>query len=210
MEIKASAISSVAEVYITYPIDFIKTIRQSNKSINLFYNNPYRGVTRRLVGDAPMRMAFLNAMHYSHINNYSNLKTALFVSSIETVLEYPIEQATIRKMIYNDPLKKCFNLRTLLPGFSSTFCRNFGFAYVVNLWIAEDKNVIVNGAIGGLLGSILTHPLDTLKTYYHINNTYKLPNYTIKQWYAGLTHRSLKCLISISIGWGIFSFMKAI
>jgi len=209
---RASIISGIAEVYTTYPIDFIKTIRQSNKSMSLFFNNPYRGVTARLVGVVPMRILFWNTIHYSHNHNYSNFKTAILTSSIQTLVDYPVEQITIRKMIYNNSLNNCFKIKTLIPGFSSTLCRNFGFAYIVNAWISgkdEDKDSnFMNGAIGGLLGAVLTHPLDTLKTYYHTNNTYKLPNYTIKQWFTGVTHRSTKCLIAMSIGWSVFSFLK--
>ena len=46
--IKASVISGVAEVLATHPIDYWKTVVQSNKSKTLFKQNPYRGVGVRL------------------------------------------------------------------------------------------------------------------------------------------------------------------
>ena len=203
---KASFISGISEVFITYPIDYVKNIRQSNNSITLLFNNPFRGVSARLIGVVPMRMFFWNSFHYAHTHNYSHFQTAALVSSVETILSYPIEQITVQKMIYNSPYSKCFNKSTLLPGFTTALLRNFGFAYIVNSWISEKDSTFIDSAIGGMLAASLTQPLDTLKTHYHTTNSYKLPSYTLRRWYTGTTHRSLNCLLSMSVGWAVFSY----
>ena len=59
-KIKASIVSGIAEVATTYPIDYLKTIRQANRSYDTFWSNPYRGSLPRILGIIPMRMVFWN------------------------------------------------------------------------------------------------------------------------------------------------------
>ena len=208
-KIKASILSGTAEVFATYPIDFLKIIRQSNKPISLLWSNPYRGVSVRFIGVIPMRILFWNSFHYCHNNHFSKAKSALFISFIQSTLDYPIEQITVQKMLYNSPLTKCFKIKALVPGITFTLMRNFGFAYIVNSSITHgNDNNFIYGALGGLFGALLTHPLDSLKTHYHYLDTYKLPKYTFKQYYTGCTHRCLRCLIAMGIGWQVFNIIK--
>lgn len=208
-KMKASTISGIAEVFATYPIDFLKTIRQSNKPISLFRSNPYRGVSARFAGVIPMRIIFWNTLHYSHQHKFNITQTALFTSSVQTLVDYPAEQISVRKMLYNAPYNKCFQKITLIPGFSATMMRNFGFAYIMNCCIVqENNNNFLNGAAGGLFGALLTHPLDSIKTHYHYNDTYKLPKYTLKQYYRGCSHRCIRCLVAMGIGWHVFNIIE--
>ena len=208
-KIKASVISGITEVCATYPIDFLKVIRQSNKPLSLLWSNPYRGVSARFVGVIPMRVIFWNSLHYCNQNKFSLVKTAFLTSSLQTLADYPVEQISVRKMLYKAPLKECFKLQTIIPGFSVTLARNFGFAYIVNCCITKQTDYdFVYGAGGGLLGALLTHPLDSLKTHYHYKNTYKFPKFTLKQYFRGCSHRCLRCLIAMSVGWGVFNYFE--
>ena len=211
-KINASIISGITEVVVTHPIDYIKTIKQSNTSIYVFKKNPYKGVGGRLLGVIPMRILFWNSLDYCHNNNFSSMKTAIAVSTTQTFLDYPIEQIKIQKMLYNTPVQRCFIPKTLLPGFSVNLARNFGFAYIMNVCIIHknknDGNDFIYGAMGGLCGAFITHPLDTLKTYYQHVDTYKLPKYSMRDYFKGCTYRCSISLIAMSIGWTIFSKFK--
>jgi hypothetical protein len=206
-KIQASIISGMAEVFTTYPIDYLKTIRQSNKPMDLFWTNPYRGSMVRLVGLVPMRMIFWNSIYYCNDKGYSNFKTSIMASSLQTILDYPIEQIKIQKMIHNRPLCDCIKIKTLLPGFTTTLTRNFGFLYIMNYCITMEPDNKYNSAIGGLLGSLLTHPLDTLKTHYQHNTTATFPNFTIRQYFNGGLYRCSINLISMGVGWNIYKLL---
>ena len=59
---------------------------------------------------------------------------------------------------------------------------------------------------GGLLGSVLSHPLDSLKTFYQSGNNN--PNITREFLLNGLIPRTSISVISMSIGYGSFIFFK--
>jgi len=205
----ASVASGIGELIITYPIDYLKTIRQSEKPLGIFYSNPYRGVSSRFFGLVPMRIIFWNSLYHCNNEGYSNLKTAAITSSIQTLLDYPIEQIKIQKMIHNNrPIRECFKINTVIPGFTATITRNFGFLYILNAIISSNENKenkILYGAAGGLCGSLATHPVDTLKTHFQHNETYSFPKFTIRQYFNGAIYRGSISLISIGIGWGVYN-----
>jgi len=209
-KLHAAAVSGIVEVSTTYPIDFLKVIRQSSKPMSLFWSNPYRGVSARFMGVVPTRMLFWNSIYYCKHNELSLTQTSLLLSSLLTLVDYPIEQVSVRKMLYKAPLRECFKKATLVPGLSATLLRNFGFIYTMNYSITRqsDKHAFTAGAMGGLFGALLTHPLDTLKTHYHYQDTHKLPTHTLKQYYRGCAHRCIRCLTAMGIGWYVFNLIE--
>ena len=100
-KIRASIISGIAEVSTTYPIDYLKTIRQANKPLDIFWSNPYRGSISRLTGIIPMRIVFWNSLYYCHTKEYSNLKTSMITSFSQTIIDYPTEQIKIQNMPFH-------------------------------------------------------------------------------------------------------------
>ena len=80
--IKASVISGIAEVVATHPIDYWKTVVQSNKSKSLFKQNPYRGVGVRLLGVVPLRVTFWNTLNYCREKKYDSVKCIIYLDKI--------------------------------------------------------------------------------------------------------------------------------
>ena len=72
-KIQASIISGIAEVTTTYPIDYLKTIRQANKPLDIFWSNPYRGSIPRIMGLIPMRIVFWNSLGAFILNLVLNI-----------------------------------------------------------------------------------------------------------------------------------------
>jgi hypothetical protein len=71
----------------------------------------------------------------------------------------------------------------------------------------------VNAAIGGFIGAIITHPIDSLKTWYQYQNNSLYPkHWSFRNYYNGWYIRAIISLISMNIGWIIFyninNFMK--
>jgi hypothetical protein len=209
MKINASVISGIAEVMTTYPIDYLKTIKQANKPMDIFWSNPYRGAMPRVMGLIPMRMVFWNSLYFCHNKNYSNLKTSVIASFAQTIIDYPTEQIKIQKMIHKRHINECLKINTLAPGFITTLGRNFGFLYIMNYFIVNgDDNNMLNSAVGGLVGSFVTHPLDTLKTHFQHNDSFKLPKFTFRQYFNGGLYRCSISIISMGIGWNVFNMIK--
>jgi len=211
-KIKSSIISSTIEVFATHPLDYAKTLLQNNtKNFTLqdYLKNPYKGVTSKLIGTVPMRILFWNSIIYCKEKNINPILAGIYTGSIKSILDYPIEQIKIQKMIHNQSALNAFNQKNLTKGFLLTLLRNMGFTIVLTSCIYNNDDSMIRGAIGGFMGSILTHPLDSLKTWYQAGNKnypiqWKLNNY-YKAWYfrAGIS------LISMNIGWIVYNkFIK--
>lgn len=206
--IKASVISGVAEVVATHPIDYWKTVVQSNKSKSLFKQNPYRGVGVRLLGVIPLRVTFWNTLNYCREKNFDSVKTGTIVASVQTLLDYPLEQAKIQRMINNSSVRNAFVGKTVFPGFLATLGRNIGFAIVLNKSISQDPDSIYWSAFGGFAGALVTHPLDTLKTHFQHNRELTFPRYSLKQYFGGWHYRCSISLIAMGIGWKVFNTLS--
>lgn len=205
INIKASIYSGLSEVILTHPIDYLKTIKQSRKSNKLFWKNPYCGVSSRFVGLIPTRIVFWNILGYCQNKNLNPIKTGIIVASSQTLLDYPFEQIKIQRMINQTSVRKAFVGPTIIPGFSATLSRNIGFAIILNYAISlNDKSPIYSG-IGGFLGALVTHPLDTLKTHFQHNKKFSLPKIKPIEYFNGCTYRCSISLISMGVGWSIFN-----
>ena len=206
--IKASLLSGVAEVVTTYPIDYWKTVVQSNKSKELFKRNPYRGVNVRLIGVIPLRITFWNTLNYCRERKFNSIETGTIVASVQTLLDYPLEQAKIQRMINNYSFKKAFIGETVIPGFMATLGRNIGFAIILNQSISQNPDSLYWSAFGGFTGALLTHPLDTLKTHFQHNRELTFPKYTVKEYFRGWHYRCSISLIAMGIGWKVFNTLS--
>ena len=124
-----------------------------------------------------MRILFWNSITYCKEKNVHPILTGIYTAFIQTTVYYPIEQIKIQKMIHNQSALNAFNQKNLTKGFVLTLLRNMGFTIVLTSCIHNNNDSYYQGAIGGFMGSILTHPLDSLKTWYQAGNK----NYPI-QW----------------------------
>ena len=210
LNIKASVISALTEVVTTHPIDYAKTIIQNNKNIN--YRNvlktPYKGLSSRLVGIVPMRILFWNSLDYFHNKGFNPYSSAILTSIVQTSVDYPIEQAKTQKMLNNRSFTKSFNNIRIIPALSTHLLRNMFFAVAVNSIINKDKNSYYYGAIGGFIGSVITHPLDSLKTWYQSGNYNYPKHWKFKNYMTGWNYRCGVSLISMNIGWVVYHRLK--
>ena len=189
--IKAAFTSSILEVLYTHPIDVIKTHQQNNVKFKLD-KHLFRGISPRALGIIPIRTSFWTGLHLSKsLEIKKPFQQALFVSGIQTVVDTPIENFKI-KSIYN------FNKVSLFRGFIPHYFRNSIFLYS---FIESNNNIdnkLVSGFVGGLTGSVLSHPLDYYKTLIQSKTPITKDN-----WYnvfKGVTARSVICCLSMGIG----------
>ena len=185
----AGAISGVIEVGLTHPLDYVKTKRQEyiqNKlSLKNFYRNLYNGnmkilytgVFSRLLGVIPMRLTFwgVQGSTYDYLisNNINSKFNFLLIGTLggaaQSLIDNQIEMIKINKMT-----NKKINIKDILrfKGFAPTMYRNIIFANCIayscfNLKHDNDIDKFTYSAGAGFIGSVITQPLDYVKTIKH-------------------------------------------
>jgi hypothetical protein len=214
-------ISSIIETTITHPIDVIKIHKQTSKPILYKFNTLYSGYIPRSVGNIPSRTIFLFSQDYlqQYFNNKNhqvnkNIQSILipFIAGFsQTLVDTPIEVLKMNKI-----MKIKNNL--LYKGFISHFYRNFIFVLCVYNFkqLSNNTNIqYVNspstqtalfGAAGGLVGSYISHPLDTIKTCIQTNRNYD--NFTIKDFFKGCHLRAGMGMINMFVSLYVFELLK--
>lgn len=194
----SSFISSIAEIIVTYPIDYTKTMIQ-NKSFTLEnMKTPYKGVVTRFMGVLPMRLVYWSSIEYSKNIGVNPYIIPLIASSSQTLIDYPTEQIKVN-IINGRPYT--YLPESPMKAFMYNYIRNIIFTY--GLFVGIDH--LHNPYIGGLLGSIISHPFDCQKTYYQSNQCYKKD---YKFYIRGIIPRSIISLLSMGIGWNVFKYVK--
>mgnify|MGYP006432322663 CR=1 FL=1 len=236
----SGGLSGVIEVLFTHPLDFLKTKKQEyvQRGINNnFYEsimkeknlNLYRGVIPRIYGVAPMRLTFWGIqdsttcfLNKNKINGYQNeIISGTIAGSCQTVLDNPIEILKIQQMSGE---KINFSEIFKNYGFKPTLIRNVGFAICMttigmhNKSESDFRNFSIC-ATAGAIGSVLTQPIDYVKT--KIQRTrkqlsiYQVLSDVIKddpcKLYTGGLNRMLLGFVSMGVGFVAFdNFSKII
>lgn len=208
--IRNSSISAIIELLVTHPLDYYKTLKQNNiKNIpQKLIKNPYIGIGSRLGGIVPMRIVFWSSFEYLKNKKCSSYLLPLGVSSAQTILDVPIEHIKINQM---NNKKILYIPKNFLKGALYHYHRNILFAYGFyggSLILPKKyNNPFLSGLIGGLIGSVISHPFDCLKTHYQTSNE-KMNKFSYNFYIRGIVARSLLCTISMSVGYGCFIFLK--
>ena len=219
-------VSSIIESTITHPIDVIKIHKQTSQPILYKFKTLYSGYIPRALGNIPSRTIFLFSQDYLHTyfnskKNYEVSKKSqciiipLLAGFSQTLIDTPVE---VLKMNQVMNVKNTF----LYKGFLPHFFRNFIFVLCVynfkqfgisnsnrsqdNSWGSNYLNTALYGAIGGVIGSYVSHPLDTLKTCIQSNRSYK--HFTIKDYYKGCHLRAGMGMINMFVSLYVFEIMK--
>lgn len=239
----AGAFSGIVEVFLTHPLDFIKIksqeFSQKNKS-NKFCSyikkasikNFYSGIFPRLCGVIPMRLIFWGVqdnvkslLAKNNINtNYNYLIIAFAGGTAQTLIDNQIEVIKIGTMT-NSPKKEIFKSLISFRGFSSTLLRNIGFTSILSYFCFNKINdsddnftKFKYSALGGLIGSIITQPIDYVKTQKQRCNEERaiitILRDVIKvnplKLYSGGLYRSILSLFTMGIGFTSYEVIKKI
>ena len=236
----AGSISGITEVICTHPIDLIKTKIQEASQKNIVINDPikyfygkykfygfqylYNGFIPRIIGIVPMSFIYWGVQGNSneYLKKY-NIKdssrlvlSGILAGSAQTLIDNPIETIKIRQMTST---KKSYIIskNVIFSGFGPTLSRNSLFAAIVNytIYISPSENYstyFFKGALGGLIASILTQPLDYIKTEKQrvTINKRSIKNIIIsdyKFFMTGAIPRATLGLLNMGIGITIYTFM---
>ena len=208
-------ISSVFEVCATQPLDVMKTHYQTNTKIIFSIKELYRGFVPRALGNIPSRSIFLFSQDYlkSYISEQNKFKFLLIpvgAGFAQTLFDTPVEVLKINKIMN-------VNNKFLYTGFIPHLSRNILFLIpVYNLReysnkVNRDKNIFSNalyGATGGVIGSYISHPLDTIKSRIQSKQHLDFKNITIKELYKGVHIRASMSLINMFVSLYVFELIK--
>lgn len=220
--VKPAIISSVFEIILTHPLDVFKTKnQQSSLTLKKFMSKDisykYRGLVSRSIGLLPMRTIFWTSQDVAEktIQNINVLffSKLLFVgltsSFFQTLVDSPIENIKISK-INKQPFN--LNVKSLYSGFKIHWFRNALFTttlYSINKFSLDNKyNIFISGALGGMLGSIISQPIDYIKTNIQSGNNIGFNKYHIKNCMNGTIPRASMGLISMGIGSSVFHYFN--
>ena len=198
----ASCISSIIEIITTHPLDYAKTLQQNNDfKLSRFIKNPYCGISSRFIGIIPLRIVYWNSINYFNSRGFNPIITGINTAFLQTLVDYPIEQIKINKMLNTNIF---FNSK----GYLSLLLRNSIFAVGFTTCVNSIENKNYSGAVGGLLGSLLSHPIDSLKTHYQAgNNTFPI-NWTFNNYFKGWYLRCGVSLVGMNVGYISYTFIR--
>jgi hypothetical protein len=201
--------SSFIEVVLTQPLDVIKTHYQSKTPIRYNIKNLYKGLLPRAIGNIPSRSVFLLSQEYlqKYLQKYKLIYPNLFVpigaGFTQTLVDTPFEVLKINKI-------NNINNKNLYKGFVPHLSRNIIFLISVYNFkkINKTNNKLYTGllgAMGGVFGAYISHPLDTIKT--RIQSNQKI-SYNFKDLMKGCHLRSSISLINMFISITMFEIFK--
>ena len=221
-------VSSIIETSITHPIDVMKIHRQTSQPIIYKFKTLYSGYIPRAIGNIPSRTIFLFSQDYlyNYFNtsnknyqiskNIQSIIIPLCAGFFQTLLDTPVENMKMNQVM---KMKNRFLYKELYKGFVSHFNRNFIFVLCVynfkqfgisksNMYGKSNRyfDTALYGAIGGLVGSYVSHPLDTIKTCIQTNRLYG--NFLIKDYMRGCHLRAGMGMINMFISLYVFEIMK--
>ena len=155
-----------------------------------------------------MRILFWNSLDFFNNKGLSHLHSAVATSIIQTTVDYPIEQIKTKKMLTSVAIIDSFKGTNIPFAIGTHLIRNMGFAICLNKFIQFDKDSLYYGAMGGFFGSLITHPFDSLKTWYQSGNKDYPKHWSIKNYMSGWQYRCTISLIGMNIGWVVFHRLK--
>lgn len=197
---KATFYATLLEVATTHPLDAVKTKIQMNQKWKT--KDIYKGVGPRLIGTFPMRISYWNITNYCKEKKISSFLGGMIIASFQTAIDYPIEVIKTQKIVNNRPWNLAFQKLDNIKAFGVHWNRNFIFATSVCYFINNDnENSSYKAGVGGMLGSVITQPLDSLKTWYQSEKTTYPQHWKLKDYLKGFGYRAGISFLGMNIGW---------
>ena len=239
-------ISGLCEVCVSHPLDYYKVKVQNTKyrlNIIKFYRDNinkngikslYKGYIPKVSGTIPMRVLFWGTQNHINkicdnrgIKDYKKYLLSGFTAGFtQTLIDNPIEVMKIQLMTGAKKFKD-IKYKNLYNGFKYTLLRNTIFSIGVcygNL-ISKNENKINNFITTGIfayLASIITQPLDYLKTKaqkynkkekynnqikYNKEKIKSIKINKIKKMFVGMTPRAMVSFINMGVGCVVFNLL---
>lgn len=241
-------LSGIVEVTTGHPLDTLKTkiqelsLKEKPSTIRHAVADIYKsggvlafygGYTPRVIGIMPMRLVYWGTMR--SMNEYvaspscesmhpyvKLLLPGLVTGTVQTLVDNPIEVLKIRMMTGASGTA----MNTLSKGFIPCTIRNIVFAVPVALsvnFFGKD-NAFMAGAFGGLVGSVLSQPLDVIKTEMQrfkpeeggsskksmtqvIREINAQPGGTVRNFMAGVNMRGALSVANMGIGYLAYDYI---
>jgi len=234
----SGGLSGIVEICFIHPIEYYKTILQSNNGKNrlpflnfiksIYINNGftglYKGFLPRLYGIIPMRTVFWGTLTTSEKELHKTTIDKCYIPTIagatagifQTIIDCPIESMKTKLMTNNILQYNCINFN----GFVPNLYRNVFFAIIFNtnkqlIETNYDKKIytdIIIGSFCGSIASIITQPFDYIKTQQQLDKNIKIRNIISKTkiltYWTGGLPRTIITCMSMSIGLPIFNLIN--
>jgi hypothetical protein len=211
----AYLISSITEVTITQPLDVVKTLKQNGLRPNYNIKNLYVGFAPRLYGNIPSLSMFLFSQSYldkklDSTKFYNKLMIPFIAGFTQTLIDNPIEVIKINQIMGIKDFK--FSKGFIPHYFKNTILIGSVYhsrKYAENNLHSDYANFNgVIGALGGLIGTYVSHPLDTIKTLQQSNKDYKKINFRFL--FTGIHFRGLMNFLSFTVSLTVFDVIKEV
>lgn len=215
-------IQGITRVCISYPFDYVRIYKQTNKEINIQKEvrslGLFRGILLPIIVTPLDRAVSFYMYEYFKKNNYSRTEIALYPAIVSSIYMTPINifnsnyiynKGFSYKDLFKSEIKKNFYRGNGIEIFRNGISA-FLFLYMYNLNLAKD-NSFINGIVASLGMWSIVYPLDTIKTHKFVNNTSytdMLRNTKLTNYYRGISLVYLKSIPSAGIGMFVYEWTK--
>ncbi len=191
-------ISGYVGAICVYPIDYIKTNIQNNRSFNDIIKttklkNYYKGSFIQLIGIGPEKSIKIFVANYMTNEYNSNIiLSGACAGASQVLVTNPIEIIKIQYQMNLTQNKNLFNIlktTNLYKGASACFLRDIPFSAIYfptyNYLKKEfPNNYFIAGTLAGIPAAYLVTPFDVIKTRYQTDKNYKNMLDCVKKTYS--------------------------
>lgn len=171
ISLMSSSISGALHIIMGYPFDTIKTLRQSNKKLNISqmpFKRYFQGIKYPLLQNSFIN-SFCFGLNNYFMNNIENKTTGhLLTAFVSTIILTPFDKFKIMSQ-YN--AKYDVNMRTIMKSYHNlhivSACEvpsTFLYFYIYQTMKTCEYPIFLCGGIAGMSSWIFTYPIDTIKT----------------------------------------------
>ena len=216
-------LQGITRVLISYPFDYFRIFKQTNKQIDYIHElkkfNFYKGLSFPLLSVPIDRAITFNFYENLKKENYSSFECSFYPSIFSSIYMTPISLINTNYIYLKEKtlffiLKENFN-KDIFRGLTIEVLRNnlssMVYLYTYKKLSDNFNNPFVNGSISSFALWTLFYPLDTIKVKKFINNdTYLniLKKNTFKSLYNGIGLVYLRTIPSAGLGMLVYENSK--